>query len=129
MKYKKILLTTDGSENNKIAIEDGIELAKELDADVLVLSVIHSSSFTSIYETIPFQKLFPKLDEESRRAVDLAVEEGRKRGVRIKGKVVEGHPVEEIIKESKDYDLIVMGSPGSDRFAPSPHGKRRGEGR
>ena len=77
MIYKRILLTTDGSENNKVAIEDGIELAKELDADVTVLSVIDSSRFTAIYDSIPFDKLFPRLDEESRMAVDRAVGEGR----------------------------------------------------
>ncbi len=112
MIYKRILLTTDGSENNKVAIEDGIELAKELDADVTVLSVIDSSRFTAIYDSIPFDKLFPRLDEESRMAVDRAVGEGKKRGVRIKGKVVDGNPVEEMIKESMDHDLIVMGSLG-----------------
>ncbi len=43
MIYKKILLPTDGSENNKIAIAHAIALAKELDADVTAFSVIDRS--------------------------------------------------------------------------------------
>ena len=52
------------------------------------------------------------MDELSKKAVDNAVMEGKKKGVRITGKVVNGHPADEIIKESKKYDLIVMGSLG-----------------
>ena len=48
----------------------------------------------------------------TKRWVEYAVTEGKKKGVRITGKVVYGHPADEIIKISKDYDLIVMGSLG-----------------
>ena len=112
MIYNKILLPTDGSENNKVAIEHAIALAKELNADITALSVIDRSYLSSLYESIPLPEFSPEVDEVSRRAVDCAVKEGQKMGVRITGKVIDGHPADEIIKASKDYDLIVMGSLG-----------------
>ena len=112
MIYKKILLPTDGSENNKIAIEHAIDLAKGIDADVTALAVLDKPFLTDLAESIPLPEFSPELDEMTKRWVEYAVTEGKKKGVRITGKVVYGHPADEIVKISKDYDLIVMGSLG-----------------
>lgn len=112
MTYHKILLPTDGSENNQVAVEHAIALAKELDADLVVLSVIDKSYLTDLSESIPLPELFPEADEISKKAVDSAVAKAKNEGVRVSGKVIYGHPAAEIIKDSWNYDLIVMGSLG-----------------
>ncbi len=112
MIYKRILLPTDGSENNKVAIEHAIALAKELDADVTALSVVDRSLLASFYNSISFPNLLAQLQEMSRKAVYDAVTEGEKKGVRISANILDGQAADEIIKESKNYDLIVMGSLG-----------------
>ena len=48
--YKKILLPTDGSKNSYKAIKHAYEIAKDEDAEILVLNVVDSKHLTSLPE-------------------------------------------------------------------------------
>jgi nucleotide-binding universal stress UspA family protein len=99
--YKKILLATDGSEQNKKAVIHAIEQAKISRAE---LHAVYVLDMKTDYEP------------ESYISTDLSnVEDvAKKEGINVKKWIVKGHPAEEILKlaKEKDADLIVMGSLG-----------------
>lgn len=99
--YKKILLATDGSEENKKAVIHAIEQAKLSGAE---LHAVYVLDMKTDYE--------PK----SYLSTDLSSVENiaKKEGINVKKWIVKGHPAEEILKLAKEKaaDLIVMGSLG-----------------
>ena len=99
--YKKILLATDGSEQNKKAVTHAIEQAKLSGAE---LHAVYVLDMKTDYE--------PK----SYLSMDLSNVENiaKKEGINVKKWIVKGHPAEEILKLAKEKaaDLIVMGSLG-----------------
>jgi nucleotide-binding universal stress UspA family protein len=107
---RRILIPTDGSDATKPAIHQGLELAKRFDAAVTALNV-------SDVRNVPAPvREFGKLDEclldDSHKAVDYVVEEGKKLGVEVRPMIVTGSPAHEIVKAAAGHDLIVMGTLG-----------------
>ncbi len=111
--FKRILIPTDGSENAKVAASKGLELAKSINAEVTAMSVVDMG--TMAYASQGFNSMAPVysfLEESAKSAVDLVRAEGEERGIDVKTIVGKGVPANAIIEESKDYDLIVMGTMG-----------------
>jgi nucleotide-binding universal stress UspA family protein len=116
----RILVPTDGSETAQKAVEYAIELAKQLSASVIFLSVIDNRLF--IAQTIPAEDtplhIIEPVEEYLRQAAEAHVEEIKKicdeSGVKSESVVKTGHPVEDIVKEAEKLkaNLIVMGSHG-----------------
>jgi nucleotide-binding universal stress UspA family protein len=113
MPFKKILIPTDGSENAKAAAIQGLELAKLINAQVTVISVIDEDSGFAIRG---FRRAavegYAYLEEEAKKAVDQIGQEAERIGLSVKKIIRKGAPANEIIMASKDYDLIVMGTLG-----------------
>ncbi|HUL39567.1 MAG TPA: universal stress protein [Methanomassiliicoccales archaeon] len=113
MPFKKILLTTDGSDYALAAAIQGLDLAKLMDADVTVMSIIDEGSDFAIRG---FRRAavegYTYLDDKAKEAVDLVAKEAEKRGMSIMKIVKRGVPANEIIDASKDYDLVIMSSLG-----------------
>jgi nucleotide-binding universal stress UspA family protein len=120
-----ILVPTDGSKTAQKAAKYAADLAKELQASIVVLSVFDRSSFmgwASSDAFVPpqelesiessFQEAAKKHGEEVKRVCD-------KRGIQSRVILATGHPVEAILKEAKKSkaDLIVMGSHGRSALA------------
>ena len=116
----KILVPTDGSKTAQKAARYGVDLAKQLKASVIVLSVIDQRSFTG--QTIPAAQaamhVIEPIEDYLREAAEGYAAEIKKlcdkNGVQSKTVITSGHPVEEIVKEAEKSkaDLIVMGSHG-----------------
>ena len=116
----KILVPTDGSKTAQKAARYGVDLAKQLKASAIVLSVIDQRSFTGVI--VPAAKttmhvIEPIEDYLREAAGGYAGEIKRmcdKSGVLSEISIKMGHPVEEIVKEAKKskVNLIVMGSHG-----------------
>ena len=116
----KILVPTDGSKTAQKAARYAVDLAKQLKASVIALSVIDNRSL--IAQTVPAEDtarhiIEPIEDYLKEAAEGYAVEIKKlcdKNGVQSKTVITKGHPVEEIVKEAKKSkaDLIVMGSHG-----------------
>lgn len=105
-----ILIATDGGDHTKIAILHGLELAKALNAKVTALSVSDAKS-----DPGPARKdkvALRRIMDMSQNAVDDVVAEGNRFGLEVVPKVVTGSPANEIVKVSKGYDLVVMGTLG-----------------
>jgi universal stress protein A len=121
----KILVATDGSKTAQKAARYGVDLAKQLKALVIILSVIDQRSF--IGQTVPAAQtaihVIEPIEDYLREAAEGYAGEIRKlcdkNGVQSKTVITKGHPVEEVVKEAKKVkaDLIVMGSHGRSALA------------
>jgi nucleotide-binding universal stress UspA family protein len=116
----KILLPSDGSKTAQGAARYAVDLAKQLKASIIALSVIDKRSF--ITQTVSAAKTarhnIQPIDDYLREAAEGYAGEIKKlcdkSGVAAKISIKIGHPVEEIVKEARrsKANLIVMGSRG-----------------
>jgi nucleotide-binding universal stress UspA family protein len=116
----KILVPSDGSKTAQRAAEYAVDLAKQLKASIIVLSVIDQRSL--IAQTAPasqtprhtIEPLEDYLKEAAERYVGEIKKLCDKIGVASTISIKKGHPVEVIVKEAKKSkaNLIVMGSHG-----------------
>jgi len=116
----KILVPSDGSKNAQRAAVYAIDLAKQLKASIIILSVIDLHSL--IARTVPTSETprhtIEPIEDYLKEAAGAYSEEIKNRC--DKSNVVSsiliktGHPVEVIVKEARrsKADLIVMGSHG-----------------
>jgi len=116
----KILVPSDGSKASQKAAAYAVDLAKQLHASIIALSVIDKRLFMA--QTIPAAKTARHMAEPVEDYLN-EVAEGYigeikklcdKSGVAVKSVIKMGYPVEEIAKEAKKSKahLIVMGSRG-----------------
>ena len=121
----KILVPTDGSKAAQKAARYAVDLAKQLKASVIVLSVIDQRSLISqtILAGETARHVIEPIEDYLRKAAERYAGEIKKlcekNGVQSKTVITTGHPVEEIVKEAKKSkaDLIVMGSHGRSALA------------
>jgi len=116
----KILVPSDGSKTAQRAAGYAVDLAKQLKASIIVLSVIDKRSL--IARTVPASKTprhtIEPIEDYLREAAEGYTGEIKKlcdkNGVASTIAIKMGHPVEVIVKEAKrsKADLIVMGSHG-----------------
>jgi nucleotide-binding universal stress UspA family protein len=116
----KLLVPTDGSKAAQKAAVYAIDLAKQLKASVIILSVIDKRSFTG--QTVPSTEtarhVIEPIEDYLREAAEVYAGEIKKLcdkdRVRSKTIISSGHPVEDIVKTASraKADLIIMGSHG-----------------
>ncbi len=121
----KILVPTDGSKAAQKAARYAVDLAKQLKATVIALSVIDQRSF--ILQTIPasgnVRHVMEPIEDYLREAAEKFTEEIKKHcdknDVGSKIVITTGHPIEEIMKEAErsKVSLIIMGSHGRSALA------------
>jgi len=121
----KILIPTDGSEAAQKAAMYAVDLAKQLKASIIVLSIIDKRSF--IGQTVQakeatmnvIEPLEDYLREAAEGYVGEIIELCNKNGVSSKTVITSGHPVEVIVKEAEraKADLIIIGSHGKSALA------------
>jgi len=116
----KILVPTDGSRAAQKAAMHAVDLAKQLKATVIALSVADKRLFMG--QTVPAGKtsrhVIEPIEDYLREAAEGYAGEIKKlcdkNGVKLKTVIAAGHPVEEIMKEAgrSKVNLIIMGSHG-----------------
>jgi nucleotide-binding universal stress UspA family protein len=121
----KLLVPTDGSRAAQKAAMYAVDLAKQLNASVIVLSVIDKRSFMG--QTVPAREtarhVIEPIEDYLWEAAEGYAEEVRKlcdkNGVKSKTVITAGHPVEDIVKEASraKANLIIMGSHGKSALA------------
>ena len=121
----KILVPTDGSKTAQKAAMYAVDLAKQLKATIIVLSVIDKRSFMG--QTVPAGKtsrhVIEPIEDYLREAAEGYAGEITnlcdKNVVQSKTAIAAGHPVEVILKEAAraKVDLIIMGSHGKSALA------------
>ena len=121
----RILVPTDGSKTAQKAGAYAVGLAKQLNASVIVISVMDKRLLVSRTVSVArsLRGVAESLDDYLREAAEKHAGEitnlCKKKGVRSKTVIKPGHPVEEIVKEAEKskVDLIVMGSHGQSALA------------
>ncbi|MDD9933870.1 MAG: universal stress protein [Myxococcales bacterium] len=113
MKITRILAPTDFSELSRHAVDEAVDLAKQLDAEVVLLHVCPLLVYALEPDVVPDdpafeQELKKRLGERLQaRAAELA-------GARVRTLLVDGNPslkVAEVASE-EDCDLVVMATHG-----------------
>jgi len=118
--YSTILIPTDGSATSELAVDQGLELARLMQAEVTFLHVLENP-LTSGYatpETLPYSaQLYQDLKESATGILQRATDKAAKAGVRSKVSLVENRdPVQAIVDASKNFDAVVMGTHGRRGF-------------
>ena len=116
---KKILIGTDGSACALEAVQLGIELAAEHQAEAIV---VHVAPLLDPIATAGWgygAALPHHLDDADRASLDEALALAADRGVHAHSKLLVGDPADEIVThaDSVDADLIVVGSHGRGALA------------
>ena len=113
--FKQLLIATDGSECSAKASELGLELAQSLKAEVTFLHAVGQIS-RQAGSPLPLAEALGLIEEDvqTQAEKDLAqlVERAKSFGVCARSKVMQGKPVECILKLAQNHDLVVMGTHG-----------------
>ena len=109
--FNRIILAVDGSDGSKRAVKKALHLAKKTGVDVTAIHVMEpylplSDLNYSYPDILEITKKFGK------DILDKVKKQGSEHGVNVKTKLVEGIPDDQIIKEAKKDDLIIMGCKG-----------------
>lgn len=110
--YKKILIPTDGSDENEAAVQKGLSLARMLGAKVKLLFVVDTSTFKDVPPDEAITNLTSYMKTKGDEVLKDIEEEAKDKGLRVEKSIIKGHPAETIIEESEDHDLIVIGTHG-----------------
>jgi nucleotide-binding universal stress UspA family protein len=112
--FKKILVPIDGSPNSYRGLRFATGIAEILDAELTLIHVVPEP--VPIYTdpgapAIP-AKVYADLLDYAEKLFTKRKKELAAKGVRTKVLLKRGDPATEILKASKGYDLIVIGSRG-----------------
>lgn len=110
--YHTVLVATDGSWCSEAAGDHAIDLAREYDASLRVVSVIEMD--VAFSESISEQML-ADLEKRSEKAVETIATRARDRGVTdVETAVVRGTAHRAILEDARehDVDLVVVGTHG-----------------
>ena len=121
----RILVPTDGSKTARKAARYAVDLARQLKASIMVLSVfdwtlmVDSVSAASLAGPHALEPIENSLQEAAKKHAEAVRKLCDKHGIQSKTILSTGHPVDEIVKEAKKSkaDLIVMGSHGRSALA------------
>ncbi len=118
--YRKILMPTDGSPTSDRALEQGLELARLMGAEVTFLHVLENplSAGYSTPETLPYAaQLYQDLKDNAKSVLERALVRAQAAGVVASSQLVENRdPVQAITDVAKDFDAVVMGTHGRAGF-------------
>lgn len=95
-----------------MVVRRAVELAKLVGGRVTGFYVLDDSPFAGLPGDLSWGAVFEILKKEASEALAFIETECSEAGVPASTKMAEGHPSDEIIKESRHHDLIVMGTHG-----------------
>jgi nucleotide-binding universal stress UspA family protein len=110
--FNKIVLAVDGSDASKKAAKKAFSLAKKTGIDVTAIHVIHIPTTGVPIHTAYIGDIADTIKNHGETILNEIEKTGSALGVKIKKRLTEGIPDDEIIKFANKNDLIVMGSKG-----------------
>jgi nucleotide-binding universal stress UspA family protein len=119
MKYQKILLAYNGSQDGKRALLESADLASFLKAETHVLAVASMPPSLFLTEGFVPEELLEEEKKRTQTVLDEGIRNLRERGFTANGHLAVGEPVEEICRLAKSVgaDLIVVGHNQKTSFA------------
>jgi nucleotide-binding universal stress UspA family protein len=114
---KEFLVATDGSKGSDAAIDEALELAREVGAHVTFAFVRRPPSSLLGYPY--YDRLLSSELSTARETVAAAQSRAAEAGIDSGSEILEGDPVDELLSvaDNRGVDLIVMGSRGRGAFA------------
>ena len=119
MKYSKILLAYNGSQEGKRALFEAADLAGFLGADTHLLAVASMPPSLFLTEGFVPEELLEEEKKRTQSVLDEGIRSLRDRGFSATGHLAVGEPVEEICRLAKSLgvNLIVLGHNQNTSFA------------
>ena len=116
-RYKKILVPYDDSTLSKLAFEQALSLASMVEGEVTVIHVLEASLYNQLtFETTEVISVLSSLVDENKSRIESMlkglVAQAKEMGVKVDYLIKDGNVASEIIDESSNHDLIIMGSLG-----------------
>ena len=110
-------MPVDGSELSNVAFEHSIWLAKYVKGEVTIISIIEGDFHLSApFEDTQISSVMRLVETERRNVAEgllkSYIQKANQGGVKIKSLLTKGNVANEIIKASKNFDIIIMGSLG-----------------
>jgi nucleotide-binding universal stress UspA family protein len=115
--FEKILIATDGSERNKAAVEEALQIGRVCGSKVFAAYVMDIGVFESAStDGAIIRDTWTVIQREADAALDRV--RTMAEGVNLETVILEGKPAAEIVKFSaeKGIDLIVIGTQGKRGF-------------
>ena len=115
--YRRILVAVDGSAAAAKGLREAVRLAKEEDAQLVILHVVNEYVAFANLDGVPPVDIVPMLREGGRKILAKAQAAAKKQGIEAKTVMREsigGPAADAIVKEVKKQgaDLIVLGTHG-----------------
>ena len=108
--FSRIIAPVDESQDSRWAAQKALHLAKKTGKEFVAMYVIDSPRLT---QTVASKEASVAWEALLKKQGNFVLEEiekkGKKLGVRVEKKLVKGIPDQEIIREAKKTDIIVMG--------------------
>ena len=119
MKYSKILLAYNGSEDGKRALLECADLAQFYGAQTHLLAVASMPPSLFLTEGFVPEELLEEEKKRTQQLLDEGIKSLTDRGFQASGHLAVGEPVEEICRLAKELgvDLIVVGHNQNTSFA------------
>ncbi|MGQ9744174.1 MAG: universal stress protein [Candidatus Bathycorpusculaceae bacterium] len=113
--FEKILVPLDGSGHSLRALEIAVQIALKFDGGITLIHVYSIGGFA--ISTTLVQEFIEATRKVGADILADGEERARSKGVPVKTLLVEGHPVDQIVKTCREskFDLIVMGARGLSR--------------
>ena len=115
--FEKILIATDGSERNMVAVEEALQIGRVCSSKVFAAYVMDIGVFESAStDGAVIRDTWTVIQREADAALDRV--RTMAEGVNLETVILEGKPAAEIVKFSaeKGIDLIVIGTQGKRGF-------------
>ena len=112
--YSNILLAVDGSDNNKIAANAAIDVAKAMGAKLTAIYVVSGVELkpNAFGGDVADKERLEIAEKQVEEATAFVKYEASQKGVPLEVKILQGNPGDEIVKASSEFDLLVCGSLG-----------------
>lgn len=109
--FHRMIVPTDFGEATEHAVDAALVLARQLDAEVVLIHVFH---VTPVAYAPGMFIPYDELRSGAQKALGLAVSKLKERYPKVVGEIVEGEPWQEILAAANrcHADLIVMGTSG-----------------
>ena len=115
--FNRIIVPVDGSNYSKKATKKVLTLSKFLNTDVLAIHVVDVTPLTRALPPDKTYEVWEKaIEEKAEKVMDDTKKLAEEMEIDIETMMVKGDPADEIIKEGKENDLVIMGAKGHSAF-------------
>lgn len=116
MNLRKILVPTDFNEKSDDVLKSAIGLAKNYDAELIIVHIISTDIYISSFyaSAVNMPNLLNEVAQEAQAHMENFIKDFDLEGIKHSVSVVEGNITSVILEKSEqeDIDLIIMGSHG-----------------